>query len=155
MSIKITFLAAALCCMLSVYAQTDNKKGPVISFKETDFNFGIFDQEHGLQSHYFVFTNTGDEDLVITEAHASCNCTVPEYPRTAVAPGASDSIKVSYNGTSRRPGVFRKIITVNYNAKNAKDSMAMVTITGEMVGKKVAEQLSKDIQTADKPESVH
>lgn len=131
-------LAVALCCStLDMSAQTDVRKGPVLSFEETDFNFGVFDKDNAVRSHYFVFTNTGDEDLVITDARGSCNCTtVPECPRTAIAPGASDSIKVLYDGTSRRPGVFRRVVTVSYNSKKEEDRVVKVTITGEMVDRK-------------------
>ncbi len=138
---KLAFLALGFCC-IAAYSQT---KGPVITFDETDHNFGIFDQQHANQSHYFKFTNTGDEDLVITDVYATCNCTVPEYPKKAIAPGQSDSIKVSYDGSSRRPGVFRKVVTINYNAKTADDSFARITITGEMTDKEVVDQIKQEL----------
>lgn len=138
---KLAFLTLGFCC-IAAYSQT---KGPVITFKETDHNFGIFDQQHADLSYYFKFTNTGDEDLVITDVYTSCNCTVSEYPKKAIAPGQSDSIKVSYDGSSRRPGVFRKIVTVNYNAKTADDSFARITITGEMTDKAVVDQIKNEL----------
>lgn len=143
-SMKKKLLLAAAILGLSVvsYAQED-AKGPILTFEETDYNFGFFDQEHAKQSHYFKFTNTGDAPLVISDATATCNCTVPEYPKHEIAPGATDSIKVSYDGSTKRPGVFRKVITVSYNGKTISEAFARVTITGEMVDKDVAEQIKE------------
>ncbi|MBO4499900.1 MAG: DUF1573 domain-containing protein [Bacteroidaceae bacterium] len=130
-------LAALLCCTIGLSAQTDDKKGPVLTFEETDFNLGVFDKEDAVHSHYFVFTNTGDENLVISDAYGSCSCTtVSECPRYPIAPGASDSIKVMYDGTTRRPGVFRRVVTLVFNSKIEEDRVVRVTITGEMVDTK-------------------
>lgn len=144
---QLILLAATLCCALTANAE---KKGPVITFEETDHNFGVFDIYHALQSCYFKFTNTGDEDLVISDVVPSCNCTVPEYPKYPIAPGESDSIKVSYNGMSRRPGVFRKIVTIDFNGKTVDESFARITITGEMVDKEVKEQMDEIKEELDK-----
>ena len=140
---NIALFAALLSLSLTATAQSSETKGPVIKFEKTDHNFGIFDLENANKSYYFKFTNTGDEDLVITDVYASCNCTVPEYPKYKIAPGQTDSIKVSYNGATRRPGVFRKVVTVNYNAKTQDDSFARITITGEMVDRDVLEQINE------------
>ncbi len=139
---KVTLMAILACLAMATYAQ---KKGPVLTFEKTDHNFGIFDQEHGNVSTYFRFTNTGDENLVLTDVYASCSCTVPEYPKDEIAPGVTDSIKVSYNGATRRPGVFRKVVTISYNSKDKDNTFASVTITGEMVEKKVVEQVTKEL----------
>ena len=69
---------------------------------------------------------------MILSATASCGCTEPEFPKVLIAPGASDTIKVTYDGTTRRPGVFRKVITLK---TNAKVNTAYLYITGEMVEK--------------------
>lgn len=136
---KALIIPLLLMASAPLMAQTEQKapkNGAAISFTETTHNFGIFDSEHGNQVCYFVFTNTGNETLIISDAYASCGCTVPEYPKTGILPGAKDSIKVSYNGIGRRPGVFRKVVTVQFNGPTADDSIARVYITGEMVEKK-------------------
>jgi hypothetical protein len=101
-----------------------------ITFDKTTYNFGVFDVKNGMKSCYFVFKNTGNKDLQILNAIASCGCTDPVFPTKTIAPGAKDSIKVTYDGTTRRPGVFRKVITVT---TNAKVNNAYLYITGEMV----------------------
>lgn len=149
---EFTLLAAIFGCALCLAAQESESRGPILTFEKNDNNFGIFDQEHAKQSCYFRFTNTGDEPLVITNAHATCNCTVPRYPTKEIAPGETDSILVSYDGSTKRPGVFRKVVTVDYNAKDATNAFARVTITGEMVEKKVLEQLTQELDDEYKKE---
>ena len=131
--IILSALALLLTASYNVYAQDiSNSKEPEITFEKNTHNFGIFDIENGLQKCNFVFKNTGKKDLLILSATASCGCTEPEYPKVLIAPGASDTIKVTYDGTTRRPGVFRKVITLK---TNAKVNTAYLYITGEMVEK--------------------
>lgn len=101
-----------------------------ITFDETNHNFGVFDVKNGIQTCYFTFKNTGKKNLKILNAIASCGCTDPVYPTKEIVPGAKDSIKVTYDGTTRRPGVFRKVITVT---TNAEVNTAYLYITGEMI----------------------
>ena len=116
--IILSAIALLLTASYNVYAQdSSNSKEPEITFEKTTHNFGIFDIENGLQKCNFVFKNTGKKDLLILSATASCGCTEPEFPKVLIAPGASDTIKVTYDGTTRRPGVFRKVITLKTNAK--------------------------------------
>lgn len=115
-------------------------KYPAITFEKTTHNFGLFDKEHGKQVCWFKFTNTGDKELVILSATASCGCTDPEVPEQAIMPGMSDSIKVTYSGATNRPGVFRKTIMLK---TNTKEKTAYLYITGEMVEKLVADRVKK------------
>ena len=136
---KTIFFFVALLCTTAMHAQAEQpaaKKGAAISFTETTHNFGIFDVEHGTQTCHFVFTNTGSETLIISDAYASCGCTIPEFPKTGILPGEKDSITVTYNGATRRPGVFRKVVTVTFNGPTADSSLARIYITGEMVENK-------------------
>jgi hypothetical protein len=64
----------------------------------------------------FRFTNKGKAPLVLSNVHASCGCTVPEWPKEPILPGKSASIKVTYN--TNNVGSFGKTITVNSNAVN-------------------------------------
>lgn len=116
------------------------EKYPEITFTKTTHDFGLFDVAHGNQSCWFVFTNTGNKELLILSATASCGCTEPEYPKTAIMPGMKDSIKVNYNGATRRVGVFRKTIALT---TNCKINSSYLYITGEMVNKLVEERVKK------------
>lgn len=104
-----------------------------IKFDKTSHNFGTFPEEEGVVSCTFTFTNVGDGPLVIHQAVASCGCTVPEYTQEPVLPGKTGTIKVTYTGTGRYPGHFKKTITLRTNAKT---EMLRLYIEGDMTAKK-------------------
>ena len=81
----------------------------------------------------FSYTNVGGKPLVINQAVASCGCTVPEYTKTPVKPGEKGQIKVTYNGTGKFPGHFKKSITVR---TNGAVEMTRLYIEGTMEEKK-------------------
>jgi len=59
--------------------------------------------------------NTGDKPLIISDAKASCGCTVPKFPKEPIAPGKSGEMTVEYTTTSKA-GAFNKTVTINSNA---------------------------------------
>ena len=59
--------------------------------------------------------NTGDKPLIISEAKASCGCTVPTWPKEPIAPGKSADMIVEYKTTSKA-GAFNKTVTISSNA---------------------------------------
>lgn len=72
--------------------------------------------EEGIKVVYnYRFKNTGKKPLVISAAHASCGCTVPEKPEEPIQPGKTGILKVVFN-TAGRPGPAHKTITVVSNA---------------------------------------
>ena len=109
-----------LCLMLFLlagisYASAQSKAE--IKFDKTTHDFGTFSEEKPIVSCTFTFTNVGNAPLVIHQAIASCGCTVPEYTQEPVLPGKTGTVKVTYNGTGRYPGHFRKSITLRTNAE--------------------------------------
>lgn len=103
------FGAFAMCVAMMAQAQ--------IKFEKTMHNFGTFD-EGQVQTCVFVFTNTGDEPLIIHQAYSSCGCTVPTFSKDPIKPGEKGEIKVSYNGRGKFPGSFKKPVTIRTNATN-------------------------------------
>jgi len=65
----------------------------------------------------FTYSNTGNADLVITSASASCGCTVPKYDKRPVPPGGSGTMEVVFD-TSGREGLQTKTVVVQSNAEN-------------------------------------
>ena len=102
--------------------------GAEISFEKEVHDYGVMEQNGNGQCE-FVFTNTGTEPLLITNARGSCGCTVPEWPREPIAPGASSSIKVKYD--TKRIGLINKTVTITSNASNAPN--AVIRIKGEIL----------------------
>jgi hypothetical protein len=94
-----------------------------ISFEETEFNFGeVFEGDNVV--HTFNFSNTGKVPLLISDARSSCGCTVPEWPKQAIAPGERSSMKVVFN-TTDRPEAQRKEVVVTANTYPSKTKIAL------------------------------
>lgn len=89
--------------------------GPKFKFKDANLthDFGVVKQG-SIAEYYFEFTNVGDQPLVIRDVQTSCGCTTPEFPKTPVAPGKSDKIKVGYK--TDRVGPINRTLTVQSNA---------------------------------------
>lgn len=96
---------------------------PIMTFVERDHDFGTIIQG-SVVTHSFEFTNTGDSDLVITDARASCGCTVPDYPETAISPGQSGEITVKFN-SKNRSGSQYKTITLTTNTENGLEKLTI------------------------------
>ena len=111
---KILFFLLAALSILSVQA----KKYPEIKFEKTTIELGTFSMDEPVQRCTFKFTNTGKAKLVINQVNPSCGCTVAEYPKDFISPGGTGEITVTYNGTGKMPGRFKKSITVITNSKN-------------------------------------
>lgn len=87
--------------------------GAKIDFEKVEHDYGTIDQGANGATE-FRFTNTGTEPLIISNAKGSCGCTVPEWPKEPIAPGASGSIKVKYD--TKRVGPISKTVTITSNA---------------------------------------
>ena len=125
---KMIFIALMLVCGIGfASAQAE------IKFDKLAHDFGNFPESSPVVSCTFTFTNTGDKPLVINQAVASCGCTVPEYTKDPIQPGKKGEIKVTYNGTGKFPGHFKKSITVR---TNGKVEMTRLYIEGTMDEKK-------------------
>lgn len=101
-----------------------------IKFEHMEHDYGTI--KNGANGIYeFKFTNTGKEPLLITEARGSCGCTVPEWPKEPIKPGASSAIKVSYD--TKRTGAFTKTVTVTTNTKTPSTVLTIKGIVLEPV----------------------
>lgn len=141
--IRITFisgliiaaaLASASCGRSSTGAgqnvPSDTSGTAIITFASPDHDFGKVGAGEKVGC-IFSYTNTGDADLVITSASASCGCTVPKYDRKPVPPGGSGTIEVVFD-TSGREGVQTKTVVVQSNAEN---NLVILRIIADVAGK--------------------
>jgi hypothetical protein len=125
---KILLMTVMLLgCITMAMAQ----KPAEIKFDKLTHNFGTFSEKSPVVECTFTFTNVGETPLVVNQAVASCGCTVPEYTKTPIQPGAKGEIHVTYNGTGKIPGHFKKSITVR---TNGAVEMTRLYIEGNMEG---------------------
>lgn len=88
---------------------------PVFSFTEEHFDFGRI-LEGEVVTHEFVFTNTGNADLIIENVKPSCGCTTPDWTKEPILPGEQGSIKVQFDSKGKS-GMQKKSVTVTANTQ--------------------------------------
>ncbi|WP_343914190.1 DUF1573 domain-containing protein [Aquimarina litoralis] len=101
---------------------------PQMTFTETEFDFGTV-TEGDILKHNFSFTNTGNAPLVIVNAKGSCGCTVSNWSKEPIAPGATSEMLVTFN-TNGKPNHQNKQVTITTNTAIGKHILkikAMVT----------------------------
>jgi hypothetical protein len=94
-----------------------DSKLPEIKFEEETYDFGKMTQGEKV-THAFYFKNTGSENLIISGASGSCGCTVPEWPKEPIKPGADGKINVVFNSEGKS-GYQEKTVTIITNCEPA------------------------------------
>lgn len=121
---KFIILFLLIIINQSIKAQNSVTKGPEITFSKVVHDFGIIYQ--GEKAEYaFIFSNTGDEPLLINEVKSSCGCTVPVWPREPIMPGQSGQILVKYN--TNILGKFNRQVSI---LSNARINIVNLRVTG-------------------------
>ncbi len=111
-----------------VVATVASADAAILSFEKSSHDFGKIKQGESVQ-YDFKFKNTGKTPLIISNAVATCGCTVPEPPKDPILPGAEGVIKVVFNSTGKI-GIQDKVITVTSNGNPAVNEVHMI---GEVV----------------------
>ena len=101
---------------------------PKIDVEQDFFDFGEMNQDESVSTE-FRLKNIGDGPLLIRSAKGSCGCTVPEWPREAVAAGRDAIIKVTFN-SGKKEGKQNKTVTL---VTNAIPSTKVLTIKGTVL----------------------
>jgi len=102
--------------------------GPQLTFTKETHDFGKV--AYGGNTVYnFEFRNTGKEALLISYVSSPCGCTVADWPKESIAPGAQGKISVKYD--SKRPGPINKSVSVRSNSVTMPDRS--LTIKGEIL----------------------
>lgn len=107
-----------------------NPNAGKFEFKNETHDFGEVPEGPIVETD-FEFKNIGKEPILITEAHGSCGCTVPEWPKEPIMPGKKAKIHVKYN-TSGRAGAITKEV---YITSNAVQSPMILHIRGTVKAK--------------------
>ena len=104
---------------------------PVFEFETDNHEFGIITEGEKV-SYTFKFKNTGNAPLVISNASASCGCTVPEYTKTPVAPGEDGEVNVTFD-SSGKSGMTTKSVTL---IANTEPNTKVLKVSADIQSKK-------------------
>jgi Protein of unknown function (DUF1573) len=116
---------------VSASVPSDTVNVAKIEFETTEYNFGEV-KEGAVVKHSFKFKNTGRVPLLISNAQASCGCTVPEWPKEAIPVGGSSEITAKFN-TEGKQNQQTKNITIT---ANTYPGTSQVSVTGFVKPKK-------------------
>jgi hypothetical protein len=131
---KSTFFTLLLALVATTSASNlfaqpvDLQGGAIIEFTKEVHDYGTI--KNGASGECtFEFTNKGAEPLILADVKGSCSCTVPQWPKEPIAPGAKGVITVKYN--TNNAGPINKSITITSNAIN--EPVKVVRIKGNVL----------------------
>lgn len=90
-------------------------------------SFGQIEWKCPVTAQYTI-TNTGDRPLVLTDVEPDCACTVAQWTKTPIAPGAKGTISVTFD--AKALGHFQKSVAIYCNAQ---PHLVYLNFDGEVV----------------------
>jgi uncharacterized protein YxeA len=94
-----------------------------LTFTDTLHAFGNVTEGETVE-YTFDFTNSGSKGILITEAKASCGCTVADYPKDVINPGDKNNMKVTFNSQGKS-GFNEKNLTIRTNGNPANYTLTI------------------------------
>jgi len=104
--------------------------GPRINFDKEVIDYGKVRYGETV-SEDFVFSNTGDETLVIEKLRSSCGCTKAIKGSREVPPGGKSHIVAAFDTTDLRPGKKQQHVFVESN--DPERPMVKLTVLADVV----------------------
>lgn len=97
----------------------------LIKFEKELIDFGrLTDGERVTCS--FKFVNSGKSDLIISSVSGNCGCTVADYPKEPIAPGAEGQITVTYDSSNSSGMRISKEVSVLANTSPSTTKLRIV-----------------------------
>lgn len=127
--VKSSHILSSVAVALFACAISAVSAAPKISFDKESLDFGTA-LCGPLINFTFNITNTGDEELDITNAIPNCGCTHVEMKVKKIAPGKSSVMEATFS-TIDFLGPISKTITVFSNDPERKE--VILTLTGNVV----------------------
>ncbi len=104
---------------------------PILTFEKPVFDFGNVESGEVVE-HVFSFKNTGEGPLIITNATASCGCTVPSWPKDPIEPNGEGEIKIRFDSKGKS-GNQNKTVTIMANTQPSKTTLTVKGIVNSPV----------------------
>lgn len=101
---------------------------PVMTFEQTTWDFGRI-KEGVTVKKTFRFTNTGNEELLISNCSASCGCTTPVCDQKPVAPGEEGKIIVKFDSENRKNNIHKEVTII----ANTNPPTTVLTLKGYVI----------------------
>lgn len=123
------WLSAILTVTLGLATPPADRSGPRVAVDQEKHDFGKADV--GVTGrHRFVFTNTGNEPLVLARGKSTCGCCTcvcaVRLPERAIAPGESAKVTLEWK-SKLYVGSFRQTATIATNDPNRREVPLLVT----------------------------
>lgn len=101
-------LAGLLTAAIGLSAQENRTESPAV-FDAREWDFGAIREADGPVRHTFTVFNAGERPLRLTRAVPGCTCISATLPRSAIAPGQSAAVEVSFTPAGAAGPVIRTI----------------------------------------------
>lgn len=122
---KLILSVAAFTFATVLFAQ--KKVADVAKFETETINQGNL-KLNDPKEVKFVITNISKEPLIIEQANPTCGCTMGDYTKSPIAPGATGFVSAKFNAAT--PGHFNKTMSVKFAGV---DELKSITISGDVL----------------------
>jgi hypothetical protein len=113
---------------LLLFAVSDSLAQPKLTVSREKIDLGVL-YNGAVKGAEVKISNTGNDTLTIVGIQTSCGCTTVKHPKSALAPGESDIIKVEFNSTGFY-GPSTKYVNITSNDPNR--SYVTVALTADV-----------------------
>lgn len=112
---------------ISAEGYKEEMKMPEMTFDSESHDFGRLSAGENI-SYSFHFRNTGTADLIISNCSTTCGCTVTDYPKGRIAPGADGYITVTFKSAGKSGQQFQEVLVLS----NGQPSRKKLKITARV-----------------------
>ena len=105
---RALLLTGLLLMAASGLSAQEKAEGPAV-FDSREWDFGAIREADGVVTHAFLVFNAGSRPLRLERAIPGCSCISATLPRTAIAPGQSAAVEVSFTPAGAAGTVLRTV----------------------------------------------
>lgn len=92
-------------------------------------DFGMIQEKNGKVKHTFLFKNSGNRPVAISNVSAWCGCTEVDYAKKPIQVGETAKVTVTFNPSHRSGKFSKEVVVLTDNGK----SYTRVWVKGEVI----------------------